>query len=208
MDTDKSALHALRTLVIAALVMLPAGAFAKGSKETKEAVIQCTKVTNLIELKIKQGSNDVDGNPGEAGLKILWLHRMSNFATENYNAYAVFLGSFQQGGTLIRFKNPITNNYEDLIRDNPYDGERHIRSVAFAHGRCNGRVAFFLVTATKNPQSGPADAGKVTFEIFDIKTDDFGFDAWFERISTKTSEQAYGSSEDALVKEYGFSMGR
>ena len=196
-------------VVLAALITLvPAAVSAKGPKAANQAAVTCTQVTNLKEVKLKRGINDLDGTPGEAGLKVLWLRKEGNFVPENYNAYVVFLGSISQGGTIFRFKNPATNEFEDTIRDNPYDGEMHIRSVAFAHGTCNKINSVFLVSATKILGSGPAEATKVAFEIFGIHGDDYGFDAWFERVSARTSEQKYDSAEEALIKEYGFSMGR
>jgi hypothetical protein len=104
---------------------------------------------------------------------------------------------------VVTLGDPTGKGLRDLVRDDPFDGERVLGTIRFAHGLVNGRRASLLLDAhlDESPSGVLADHATATIRIFQLlATDDAPGDSPYEfgLISTTHTTRRYCNAELAL----------
>jgi hypothetical protein len=167
------------------------------------------RITAIARIPLKPGVNQVphflpDG--GAAGIVQVWRE---NGNAHGYTAWLVLTGSAEREPFgLVPFAGD-AGSYRDTIRDDPFDGERRLGRVVFAHARVDGAPATIAIDAHLDWTDGRplADHERATIRVYRLmRGEAIGPPLAFESIATLHSEKSYCNVDLALRDVMGIAL--
>jgi hypothetical protein len=170
-------------------------------------------VSELRPIALHGGVNTVPGfMPDGTAATIIQAWRGNG----NAHSYADWLvlapASEGQKPGVVTLDDPARKGLQDLVRDDPFDGERALGTIRFARGLVNGHSASLLLDAhlDQSPSGVLADHATATVRVFQLlATDDAPGESPYEfrLISTTHMNKRYCNAELALSEALKLPLG-
>jgi len=168
-------------------------------------------VSDIKPIPVRPGVNVVPGfAPGGGAAQIVRAWR-GNGNAHGYNVF-LLLTSASEGRPLsvADVASGAPPPGQDIIRDDPFDGERVLGVVRFARAKVNGSKASLLIVAhlDDTPNGVLADHDKATVRIFRLVRDDSvgaTSDA-FQPVAVIHTDKTYCNAELALRDSLGIPL--
>jgi len=130
-----------------------------------------TVLSDIKPIPIHPGMNIVAGFAPSGGAAQIVRGWRGNGNAHGYNDYLV-LTPKSEGRPLgvVSLVTGDSDQLQDFIRDDPFDGERKLGVLTFARARVNGRPASLLIIAhlDETPDRPLADHDKATVRVFQL----------------------------------------
>jgi hypothetical protein len=151
---------------------LSIGALAVAAIGLLPAAVAAPRITDLEPVEPRDGINTVSGfMPDGSAATIVQAWRPNGNAHGHHDWLVLRArGDGHKAAEVTRI-NPKTNELDDVIGDAPFDGERVLGSIRFAHGRIDGRPATLLIESRlEEPADRPlADHATATVRVFRLE---------------------------------------
>ena len=166
------------------------------------------KFTVLSEIVLHRGLNHVEGFAADGRAADILKAWRDNGNAHGYNLFVVTLPDdrFNSAWNIVGTQQG-SEPLLDTVRDDPHTVEDVVRSVRFAHGRIDGRVATLMLVATREGSVGdglPAPA-PVTYQVFELArvADCCGTPDVFRLVATEHSDRPYCNADRAVSQRFG-----
>jgi hypothetical protein len=168
--------------------------------------------TQISAIALRPGINAVPAFTADGRAATVVQAWRENGNAHGYNTFQVMVPR-RPGGVpdqLIDIDGP--QHPEDLVRDDPFDGERQVGVVRFARAKLDGRRQTVLITADLNPAASGvlADHATATVKVYRLVHDEGVGDTWdhFELAWSVTTAKGYCNVQLALRDTLGVPLGR
>ena len=163
------------------------------------------RISNLTEIKLRSGVNDVElAGIGVEG-KIIKAIVEDVTIPNGHNTYLVMRPSplDKQRWDLVPIAGDLGRD-QDVIEDEPHTGEDAVKTVRFFNGSLDGRPATLMFVAHRRLIEGYGSPGPTRISVYDFETpkeDNARQQSFIVKLQTFLTIGRYGGADYALWKE-------
>lgn len=131
--------------------------------------------TDVRPIPLKPGANTVPAFTADGRTATIFQAWRENGEAHGYNLYLVSLPDPAGAPvSLVGVEDPSRGPLHEVIRDEPFDGERVTAAVRFARARIGGRAQTVLITAALDPpkDGALADHARATVSVYRLARSD------------------------------------
>lgn len=161
-------------------------------------------ISDIAPITLRDGINKVPGFMPDGSAATIVQAWRGNGNAHSYHVWLVLASSSEGHTAGVVGIDGADAGVGDIVRDDPFDGERVLGAVRFAHGKVDGQPATLLLKSDLDPTPNGvlADHATATVRIFRLAiTDGIGETPYvFEPISTTQTTKRYCNAELALAQ--------
>jgi hypothetical protein len=136
-----------------------------------QSTATAAKITDIRPIVLHAGVNEVPDFAPDGGTITIVQAWRGNGNAHGYNTWMVLSSNAEgQSFGIVGIERSDTRQLEEIVRDNPFDGERIIGVVRFAKARVDGADQSILIEASLDAEPGRAfaDHEPVTVRIYQL----------------------------------------